>query len=174
VKLAFILLLFPCLAQAQYRPIVLSTNSPQAIMRNFDQVAIRVNRSLDKYGNDTIYGSPTFKKSVIFDGANTLNNSNTFTSSATFSSTTSTITFNGFVDIGLVSVSSTCLASVSTNTCTATCTTGTTALSCGVSLPPDRYPYELYIKNNNACYMAANSDIYAGATVSALCARIKQ
>lgn len=84
MKLILALLLFPCLAHAQYRPFPISTMTPQALMNNFNQAAIRINRSLDKYGNDTVYGSPTFKKNVVFNGTNTFTGGNKLYGSTTF------------------------------------------------------------------------------------------
>lgn len=79
-----ILLLFPSIIMAQYRPAVMSTISLQGISDNFNRAALWNNRKLDKYSNDVIYGSPTFNKKVVFKGTNTFTGGNALYGSTTF------------------------------------------------------------------------------------------
>jgi len=84
IKALALLFLLPITATAQFRPAAMSTVTLQGIMNNFNRAAIRINRSLDKYGNDTVYGSPTFKKNVVFNGTNTFTGGNELHGSTTF------------------------------------------------------------------------------------------
>lgn len=72
MKLLICLLFLSPPAYPQWRPVVSSTITPQAINENFNRAAIWSNRKIDKYANETIRGKNTFTAGQTFSSTVTL------------------------------------------------------------------------------------------------------
>jgi hypothetical protein len=145
-RLLCLLVLMAAPASAQWRPVNVSSNSVTAVNENFRRASLYSNRKLDKFANDSVYGS------------------------ITFAATTATTTFSGWVDIGLVTVSSVSVASV--GTLTAVCATGYKALSCsGKCNNGATAPLFVYLSGENTCITSCTPA--ANGRAEARCARAK-
>lgn len=74
MKSLILIIALSCPANALWRPTVISTVTPQSMSYNLNQAAVHINRKIDKFGKDTVYGNITFSTNTTFSGNVTLPN----------------------------------------------------------------------------------------------------
>ena len=172
MKLFLLLLILPCSVNAQWRAVNVKADDTKSINENFRRASVYSNRKLDKFSNETIHGDLEISASTITFSNGGAISAPTIIGDASFTTATSTATFSGWVDIGMVYVTSNTLhaTNIATVTCPAkTKVLGVTAAYCnaGATAP-------LYFQNASATsvsvYCAASA---ANNLIAVTCARIK-
>ena len=160
----------PCFGQSNY---IIEDLEKEGQVQGFK---MNMDNKFDVTGG-TVSGPTSFASSSTFAGATSFSapvsfsNISTFSSDVNFTSTSSTATFSGWIDIGLVTVSSGPVT-VGTNVISVDCPPGKKVFSCGCNLNA-YYINQLYAPDDNTCSCASSAGAAKTLTVYAICAKIK-